>query len=87
MVTPVQSHLMTPSFVALNLAPIGAAMAGTLAAGNAVYLYLPVGFIQVLLHEYCIVFYCSALLSYSYLYLPVGFIRVHHSYNYTSSVL
>jgi hypothetical protein len=47
-VEPRQSHLITPRFVLLNLAPIGAAMSATLACGNAVYLYLPVGFIQML---------------------------------------
>lgn len=41
-------HLMTREFYLKNLVPIGAAMATTLAAGNAVYLYLPVGFIQML---------------------------------------
>lgn len=47
-VEPRQSHLITPRFVLLNLAPIGAAMSATLACGNAVYLFLPVGFIQML---------------------------------------
>jgi hypothetical protein len=47
-VEPRQSHLITPQFVLLNLAPIGAAMSATLACGNAVYLFLPVGFIQML---------------------------------------
>jgi len=40
--------MITPSFFLRNLVPIGASMAATLAAGNAVYLYLPVGFIQML---------------------------------------
>jgi len=43
-----RTELVTRRFVALNLAPIGLAMAATLACGNAVYLYLPVGFIQML---------------------------------------
>lgn len=42
------SALITRQFFLRNLLPIGAAMAATLAAGNAVYLYLPVGFIQML---------------------------------------
>ena len=41
-------ELVTAGFYVRNLLPVGAAMAGTLAAGNAVYLYLPVGFIQML---------------------------------------
>ena len=40
-------ELVTLSFFMRNLVPVGAAMAATLAAGNAVYLFLPVGFIQV----------------------------------------
>mmetsp|Transcript_42435 Transcript_42435/g.137021 ORF Transcript_42435/g.137021 Transcript_42435/m.137021 type:complete len:357 (+) Transcript_42435:70-1140(+) len=47
-VEPSHRSMLTPRFVATNLLPIGAAMAATLAAGNAVYLYLPVGFIQML---------------------------------------
>ena len=42
------ARVVTPSFWLQNLLPIGAALAATLAAGNAVYLYLPVGFIQML---------------------------------------
>lgn len=42
------TELITLSFCLRNLLPIGAALASTLAAGNAVYLYLPVGFIQML---------------------------------------
>ena len=41
-------HVVTGSFYLRNMVPIGAAMAATLAAGNAVYLFLPVGFIQML---------------------------------------
>ena len=41
-------HQITTSFFMRNLLPIGAALAATLATGNAVYLYLPVGFIQML---------------------------------------
>lgn len=48
LVEPQHRHLVTPQFMLYNLAPIGATMAGTLACGNAVYLYLPVGFIQML---------------------------------------
>ena len=40
--------LITRRFFVSNLLPIGAALATTLASGNAVYLYLPVGFIQML---------------------------------------
>lgn len=41
-------ELVDAHFFVRNLLPIGAAMACTLAAGNAVYLYLPVSFIQML---------------------------------------
>ena len=47
-VTLEQKDKITRSFYLRNLLPIGASMAATLAAGNAVYLYLPVGFIQML---------------------------------------
>lgn len=40
--------MVTRTFWLYNLLPIGAALATTLASGNAVYLYLPVGFIQML---------------------------------------
>ncbi len=43
-----QSKRVTFEFYTRNMVPIGAAMAATLAAGNAVYIYLPVGFIQML---------------------------------------
>lgn len=43
-----KSSKISCSFYVRNLIPIGASMAVTLAAGNAVYLYLPVGFIQML---------------------------------------
>ena len=45
-----REHLsvITLDFFLRNLLPIGAALACTLAAGNAVYVYLPVGFIQML---------------------------------------
>ncbi|KAL3913240.1 MAG: hypothetical protein SGPRY_008053 [Prymnesium sp.] len=43
-----QSSQISRGFYFTNLLPIGASMAATLAAGNAVYLYLPVGFIQML---------------------------------------
>jgi len=39
---------ITLGFCMSNLVPIGGALAATLASGNAVYLYLPVGFIQML---------------------------------------
>lgn len=39
---------ITLGFCMRNLLPIGGALAATLASGNAVYLYLPVGFIQML---------------------------------------
>ena len=39
---------ITPAFALKNLLPVGAAMACTLSFGNAVYLYLPVGYIQML---------------------------------------
>ena len=42
------SDVVTRDFYLRNLVPVGAAMATTLASGNAVYLYLPVGFIQML---------------------------------------
>ena len=42
------SAMITRGFYFRNLLPIGAAMAITLATGNAVYLFLPVGFIQML---------------------------------------
>lgn len=42
------SAMVTRTFFIRNLLPIGAAMATTLAAGNAVYLFLPVGLIQML---------------------------------------
>ena len=41
-----QREVVTASFYLWNLVPVGACMASTLAFGNAVYLYLPVGFIQ-----------------------------------------
>mmetsp|Transcript_26219 Transcript_26219/g.66583 ORF Transcript_26219/g.66583 Transcript_26219/m.66583 type:complete len:342 (-) Transcript_26219:390-1415(-) len=40
--------MITRQFCVCNLVPIGASLATTLATGNAVYLYLPVGFIQML---------------------------------------
>ena len=43
-----QREVVTGSFYLWNLVPVGACMASTLAFGNAVYLYLPVGFIQML---------------------------------------
>ena len=43
-----QRELVDTRFFLRNLLPIGAAMACTLATGNAVYLYLPVSFIQML---------------------------------------
>ena len=43
-----QKSIVTRDFYVRNLIPIGAALATTLAAGNAVYLYLPVGYIQML---------------------------------------
>eukprot|EP00930_Biecheleria_cincta_P069227 TRINITY_DN56997_c0_g1_i1.p1 TRINITY_DN56997_c0_g1~~TRINITY_DN56997_c0_g1_i1.p1 ORF type:complete len:374 (+),score=61.10 TRINITY_DN56997_c0_g1_i1:71-1192(+) len=42
------AHVVTPAFMMYNLMPIGFSSAATLAAGNAVYMYLPVGFIQML---------------------------------------
>lgn len=42
------ANAITLKFYVYNLLPIGAALATTLAAGNAVYMYLPVGFIQML---------------------------------------
>lgn len=42
------SELVNRQFVCYNLMPVGAALATTYATGNAVYLYLPVGFIQML---------------------------------------
>lgn len=41
-------EVVTWPFFLRNIAPVGAAMATTLASGNAVYLYLPVSFIQML---------------------------------------
>ena len=40
--------MITRGFYFRNLLPIGAAMAITLATGNAVYLFLPVSLIQML---------------------------------------
>ena len=42
------TNLITPKFFVYNLLPIGASLATTLACGNWVHLYLPVGFIQML---------------------------------------
>jgi len=42
------SQRVTLRFACFNLMPVGAAMASTLGFGNAVYLYLPVGYIQML---------------------------------------
>lgn len=42
------SELITRQFFLRNLMPVGASLAMTFACGNAVYLYLPVGFIQML---------------------------------------
>ena len=42
------SELITRQFFFRNLLPVGASLATTFACGNAVYLYLPVGFIQML---------------------------------------
>lgn len=39
---------VTLPFACSNLMPVGAAMASTLSFGNAVYLHLPVGYIQML---------------------------------------
>lgn len=41
------SHKMTWDFYLRSVLPVGASQAGTLALGNAVYLYLTVAFIQV----------------------------------------
>ena len=43
-----QREHITRQFFVRNLLPVGATLATTYACGNAVYLYLPVGFIQML---------------------------------------
>jgi len=43
-----QRERVTLPFACFNLMPVGAAMACTLSFGNAVYLHLPVGYIQML---------------------------------------
>lgn len=41
------SSQVTPYFYMTHVMPIGLFMGGTLVAGNAAYLYLPVSFVQV----------------------------------------